>query len=201
MPGFSDDDLREAAAEAGISPAELRTALAEREGIVGTTALAKRGQSTPARLDGAVGLPPRDALAAVRASIERQSGFRGHLQGEAQADIVDDGHGLTWRVHSRTDEGGGALVQVEIDRSAGAGAQKLATAGLIGISGAVVAVGALFGALTLVLGGFAIAGIGGFVLMRNFVRMMQASRNAESIAAQALVEAEDRGAPRALPPH
>jgi hypothetical protein len=189
--GFSDDDLREAAAEAGISPAELRTALAEREGG-GTTAIAKRESSSPARLDGAIALPPVDAIAAVRGSIERQTGLGGHLQGDAQADIVDDGHGLTWRVHARTDEGGGALVRIEIDPSAGAGAQKLALGGVIGITTALVGLGWLFGALSLALGGLGVGVIGALVLTRNAVRLMKAGRQAEQVAAQALTEAEDR---------
>jgi hypothetical protein len=195
--GFNDDDLREAAAEAGISPAELRTALAERDGG-GTTALVKREQAVPARLDGAVALPPSDAIAAVRGSIERQTGLRGHMQGEAQADIVDDGHGLTWRVHGKSDEGGGALVRIEIDPSAGTGAQKLALGGVIGITTALVGIGALFGALTLVFGGVGVGLLGAVVLGRNALRLAKASRNAEAVAAQALVEAEERGSPKAI---
>lgn len=195
--GFSDDDLREAAAEAGISPAELRTALAERDQPP-TTAIAKRDASMPARLDGAVKLPPSDAITAVRGSIERQTGLHGHMQGDAQADIVDDGHGLTWRVHARSDEGGGALVRVEIDPSAGAGAQKLALGGVIGITTALVGIGWLFGALTLMLGGVGVGVIGALVLGRNAVRLMTAKRSAEAIAAQALVEAEDRASTKAI---
>jgi hypothetical protein len=195
--GFSDDDLREAAAEAGISPAELRTALAERDGG-GTKALARREQAVPARLDGAVALPPSDAIAAVRGSIERQTGLRGHMQGEAQADIVDDGSGLTWRVHGRSDEGGGALVRIEVDPSAGTGAQKLALGGVIGITTALVGIGALFGALTLVFGGVGVGVLGAIVLGRNALRLAKASRNAEAVAAQALVEAEERGSGKAI---
>lgn len=196
--GLNDEELRAAAAEAGISPAELRNALAEREGGGTTTALAKREGAVPARLDGAVALPPKDAIAAVRGSIERQTGLRGHMQGDAQADIVDDGRGLTWRVHAESDEGGGALVRVEIDPSAGSGAQKLALGGLIGITTALVGIGWLFGALTLALGGVGVGVIGAIVLGRNAIRLMQASRNAESVAAQALVEAEDRAAQKAI---
>src|SRR5690242_13321910 len=94
--GYSDEELRQAAAEAGISPQELRLALAERDGAVpakakGVASLVPRRESAVKHVESPLAMPPRDALGAVRGSIETQTGLRGHQQGDARADIVDDG--------------------------------------------------------------------------------------------------------------
>src|SRR5687767_2091892 len=108
--GYSDEELRQAAAEAGISPQELRIALAERDGAqLPATKGGRLGALVPRRsgnvkqVESPLAMPPRDALGAVRSSIETQTGLRGHQQGDGRADIVDDGTGLTYRIHSETD--------------------------------------------------------------------------------------------------
>ncbi len=209
MTGLSDEDIREAAAEAGISPAELREALSEQN-----TALAKpsAGQAVgiPASQRGSVvlnaraNLPqaPEDAVRSVRASIEAQVGERGHMQGAAEAGVYDETRGVIYRVRAEEDGRGGALVHVDIDAAPskgkrvllgvafGAGLTMLGLAGLLFGSWTVLALTAGLG----VLGGGAFTASG---------RSKKAIYNqAHAIASHALIEAEERtaGDPRALPP-
>jgi len=199
---YSEEELRQAAAEAGISPQELRLALAERDGRVPATTRGNgksltRRSSGVKQVESPIAMPPRDAIGAVRSSIERQTGLRGHMQGEARADIVDDGAGLNYRIHGDPDGAGGSLVRIEVDASTGRAAQALATTGVVGITATLVALGWLFGALTLILGGAGVGVLGALLIGRNAVRLMQATTRAQGTAAQALVEAEER---LALPP-
>lgn len=198
---LTDEELRQAAAEAGISPQELRVALAERQGTAlerqsKTTSLVgppTRGQSAT-YVEGQVGLPPREALGAVRQSIERQTGKRGHNQGEGEADIVDDDAGVTYRMRTSDDGAGGALVRVDIDPSSAKGNQALATTGVVGVTATLVALGWLFGATTLWLGGLGIGALGGFLMARSLLRLRRGTASAHAVAAHALMEAEDREA-------
>ncbi len=197
---LTEEELRQAAAEAGISPQELRVALAER----GETALAKppnitsllgpptRGQSVT-HVEGRVVLPPRDALGVVRQSIERQIGKRGHNQGEHEADIVDEDAGLTYRMRVADDGAGGALVRIDVDPSSGKGSQALATTGVVGVTATLVALGWLFGATTLWLGGLGIGVLGALLVARNVLKLRRGTASAHAVAAHALMEAEDRG--------
>lgn len=206
---LTEDELRQAAAEAGISPHELRLALAERHGGVPATSAPPSLMGPPQRgiavthVESRVGMPPRDALTAVRGSVERQTGKRGHAQGEAEFDIVDEDHGLTYRLRATEDGGGGALVRVDIDPSSGKGTQALATTGVVGITATLVALGWLFAASTLWLGGLGVGVLGVLLIGRSSLKLRGATRSAHAIAAQALMEAEDRVTidPRgALPP-
>jgi hypothetical protein len=200
--GFSEEELRQAAAEAGISPQELRVALAERDGTVApankrASAIVPRRASPVKQVESSLAMPPREAIGAVRSSIEKQTGLRGHQQGDGRADIVDDGAGLTYRILSETDGAGGSLVRVEVDSTTGRGAQALATTGVVGITATLIALGWLFGALTLVFGGAAVGVLGGLLIGRNALRLMHATNVAQGTAAQALLDAEER---LALPP-
>ena len=196
---LTDEELRQAAAEAGISPQELRIALAER----GSTAIDKPSRVTsllgpPTRglsathVEGRVGMPPRDALGAVRSSIERQIGKRGHNQGENEADIVDEDVGVTYRMRAADDGAGGALVRVDIDGSSSKGGQALQTTGVVGVTATLVALGWLFGATTLWLGGLGIGVLGGLLIFRNAFKLRRGTSSAHAVAAHALMEAEDR---------
>lgn len=198
---LSDEELRQAAAEAGISPQELRLALAERhgnlparpEGAKSVTGAPTRGVSTT-HAEGQLPLPPQQALDAVRRSIERQTGKRGHGQGEGEADIVDDDAGLTYRLRASSDGGEGALVRVDVDASSGKGTQALATTGVVGVTATLVALGWLFSATTLWLGGLGMGVLGGLLVFRSLIRLRQGAASAQAIAAHALMEAEDRAA-------
>ena len=209
MSELSDEELRAAAAEAGISPQELRHALVERDGgaldrpgSAAASVLGPPGRGISAtHAEGRVSLAPADATAAVRRSIERQVGAVGHRQGELEADVVDEKARLTYRIRSADDGTGGALVRVDVDPSASKGLATLnATAfGAIGLT--MLALGALFSATMLVGGGIGLMGLAAFVVFRTLSRLGRATQSARAIASHALMEAEDAAAsPRALRP-
>jgi len=195
MPeGLTDEQLREAANEAGITAHALRQALAERD----ESSLALLGPPGAGTTQGAVAMPPRDAMTAVRKSIERNAHRDGHAQGEDRYDIVDEDEGLTYRVTSRGESEGLALVRIDVDTSAGRGALALAAAGTAGIALSVVAVGWLFSWLTLTFVGVTLGVVGGLWIARNALALAHARRQGEAVAAQALAEAQavasgDRG--------
>lgn len=204
MANLTDDELRDAAAEAGISPQELRIALAERSGDLPATVDAgsavgalTRGTSS-GHVESRIAAPPQDALASVQSSLERQTGRGGHGQGDGSADIVDDDAGLTYKIRSTPDGAGGALVRVDIDTSAGKGVQSLAATGLAGVSLTMLALGMLF-STTLVFGGLGLGALGAAVVLRNFTKLRGAATRAQALASHALMEADDN-AQRALPP-
>lgn len=212
MAELSDQELREAAAEAGISPHELRHALAQRDGAD----LAQRGDADgagsvlgpPARgasaahVEGPVARPPAQALAAVRASIERQTGRTGHRQGEHEADLVDDDLGLTYRMRTQDDGAGGALVRIDVDPTAGKSFRNLALTGVGGVALAILGLGLLVGSTLLVLGGVSLGLLGGLWVGRRASQLGRGLASARAIASHALMEAEDEaGGQPALPPH
>lgn len=207
---LSDEDLREAAAEAGISPHELRSALAEREGTDlatidgagGLMGLPERGASAT-HVAGPIARPPAAALAAVRASIERQTGRTGHRQGELEADVVDDDLGLTYRMRSQDDGGGGALVRIDVDTTSGRSFRNLALAGVGGFTMTVVGLGLLMSSWLLMVGGLGLGVLGGLMVGRRAALLGSGLVNARAIAANALIEADDEAssaAQAALPP-
>ena len=209
MANLSDEELRQAAAEAGISPQELRVALAERQGVAlerppeATSVMGppQRGQSAT-HVEGRLLLEPQSAVDTVRASIERQTGKRGHNQGEKEADIVDEDAGVTYRLRATDDGAGGALVRVDIDPSSGKGTSALATTGVVGLTATLVALGWLFSATTLWLGGIGVGILGGLIIARNLMKLRRGTASAHAVAAHALLEAEDgpKSAPKALRP-
>lgn len=198
MAQLSDDDLRDAAAEAGISPHELRLALAEREGTDLATADGPASVMSPpergasaTHIAGPVARPPADALAAVRASIERQTGRSGHRQGEHEADIVDDDLGLTYRMRAQDDGAGGALVRIDIDPTAGRSFRNLALTGVGGITLAVVGLAMLLGSTLLMVGGLGLGVLGGLLVGRRAGQLGRGVVNARAIASSALMDADD----------
>lgn len=205
MANLTDEELKAAAAEAGISPQELRIALAERNGNLPATmdshsAVGALTRGTSAgHVESRIPSPPAQALAAVRASLERQTGRTGHGQGDGSADLVDDDAGLTYKVRTTPDGAGGALVRVDIDTSSGKGVQSLAATGIAGVSLTMLALGWLFGATTLVFGGLGLGALGAALILRNFAKLSRSAAHAQAVASQALMEAEDH-AQRALPP-
>lgn len=207
---LTEQELREAAAEAGISPEELRRALVQRSGgAPSTTALARvdRGSTEVSRYSAEtqLALPPDQALDAVRRAIARQVGNNGHRQGSGRADIVDDSAGVVYKVSSAGDGQGGALVKVEVD--AGAGRSNLALGGFIlgGFALGITAFGALLSSL-IMWGGISLGVLGAVALFFAGARLEGGRRRAEQVVAQALLEAEEApalgpgAAPRALPP-
>ncbi|MFO0636716.1 MAG: hypothetical protein U0168_28110 [Nannocystaceae bacterium] len=183
--GFTNEELRDAAAEAGISPAELRDALVRRD----PAAMATVG---PAQLETRIAAPPARALTLVRERIEHDTGLRGHHQGEDRFDIVDDRDGVTYDIRVRNDEAGGALVRVEVVGTSGALA--LAGGGLGGGAALMVLLGLIAGSTLLWLGGLGVAGIAVAFTLLQLGRVGRARRRAEGIAATALAAASE--APR-----
>ena len=206
-PGLSEQELREAAAEAGISPEELRRALVERNGPQATgKALVRRSDGAePAQYSAATRLdvPPEQALDVVRRAFAKQVGHTGHRQGPSRADIVDDSAGVVYKIHADGDGQGGALVKVDVD--AGAGRSNLALGGFIlgGFSLGITAFGALLAPL-IMWAGITLGVVGAAALFLAAARLSQGRKRAELIVAQALVEAEEApalsGPPRALRP-
>lgn len=213
MAELSDQELRDAAAEAGISPHELRHMLAQRDGrelvhqggdggppsVLGAPT---RGVSA-AHAEGRIARPPAHALAAVRASIERQTGRNGHRQGEHEADVVDDDLGLTYRVRTQDDGAGGALVRVDVDPTSGKASRTIALTGVVGVALVMLGLGLLLGSTMIVIAAIAVGGLGGLYVGRRAALLGRGLTSARAIAANALMEAEDEAgsAPQgALPP-
>lgn len=206
---LTEQELREAAAEAGISPEELRRALVQRNEPAGTTALARAarggGELTRYSAETRLDLPPERALDTVRRALGRQVGNNGHRQGSSRIDIVDDAAGLVYKVVAEGDGQGGSLVKVEVD--SGSARSSLALGGFIlgGFSLGITAFGALLSSLIMWIG-ISVGVLGAVALFLSAARMQAGRKRAELVVAQALVEAEETPAalpgepPRALPP-
>ena len=206
MAELTDQELRDAAAEAGISPNELRHELARRDGhdmdlpqtrsVMGAP---QRGMAV-AHAESRIKRPPRDALAAVRASIEKQTGKSGHNQGDSEADIVDEDAGLTYRIRSQDDGAGGALVRVDIDPTQGRGLAALRGVSVGGVTVALVGLAWLFSSTILWLGAAGVGALGAWLVFKSLAGGGIAARQARAIAAQALTDAEEGAIAGALPP-
>ncbi len=198
---LTEHELREAAAEAGISPEELRQALVQRSG--GSTAMARTPGAAVAGYSAQTqfSLPPDRAIEAVRAAIARQVGHRGHRQGNGAIDILDDRTGMLYRIQGESDGQGGALVHVASEKSG----SNLVLAGVMfaTVAVAVTILGMLVSSFLVWLGvGMMLAGGAGVFMARG--RSATVQRQGELVVAQALVDAEEGaalgGPPRALPP-
>lgn len=199
MPDLTDEELREAAEEAGISPGQLRQALAVRDGPTLPTQAqsmlpaAPRGESTR-HAEAQVGHPPEQAVLAVQRAIERDTGARGHRQGDDGVSIVDERAGMTFHVTAQP-EAGGSIVRVDIDGSAERGAAALT--GMLAGGTALVLVGLGWLLSTPV----ALAGVGlglwtGWHVTRRLASIGAKAERSRDVAARALVEADP---PKSLP--
>ncbi len=215
MTELSQHDVDEAAREAGISPAELRSALAEqaaartaggalvrRPSEAGLLPASPRGDSI-ANAESTLPLPPEQAVRAIKQHIESQIGSKGHMMGSKEADIYDERHGLIYRVQAESDGGGGSLVRIDIDPTPLRSRRTLriiglvASVGFLGLVGLVVP-GLVGWAILAAAGSLGVFGSAGLA-----VGSSQAARNGRYVASTALVEAE-HGSPiggmPALPP-
>lgn len=124
MSALSEQEIRDAAAEAGISPAELQAALIARGGEVPArlaqnfAILAPLPPGTELASEARLGEAPDRALLRMKNLVEQHVGARGHMQGKEIAEIVDEQRNLTYRLRAQSDGIGGALVRVEIDTQA-----------------------------------------------------------------------------------
>lgn len=205
MTGLSDEDIKEAAAEAGISPAELREALGENSKALvrapdrSVAVPGQPGVVLSARAN--IPQPPDDAVRNVRSAIESQIGQRGHMQGTAAGAIFDEERGVIYRVRGDEDGQGGALVAVDIDAAPSKGKRTLAKVGM-GATLAVLGMGSLLFGSWIALGVTAAIGVLGFGAIAAAGKGSQIGYDqAHAIASHALIEAEERApAPKALPP-
>lgn len=138
MTQLSDREIAEAAAEAGISPAELRSALAQQRGGLPAKLQEAQGMMTPnargqahAFEETRIVATPNAALAHLRTQLEHASGQKGHQQGEREADIVDSALGVVYRMRAESDGGQGSLVRVDIDASPAKARQTFTTLSLL----------------------------------------------------------------------
>ncbi|MCA9697310.1 MAG: hypothetical protein KC431_07280 [Myxococcales bacterium] len=201
MTELSPEEIEEAAREAGISPAELRYALAEQAGVgalaprVGSGLLppSPRGRSA-ANVEGGLPFAPDQAVRAVKHQLERSLGSKGHMQGGNDADIFDERGGIIYRIQSADDGGGGSLVRIDVDPTPLRGRRLLtgvalgATVGLFALAG--LTIPGLIG-WGLLAGGAALGVLGTGSLATMGVRAVPAQLADDR---QALVEAE-QGAP------
>jgi hypothetical protein len=201
---LTEQELRDAAAEAGISPEELRQALVQRSGGAPPGAIARAtGASVQAySAQTQLSLPPDQAAERVRSAIGKQVGHRGHRQGSGDIDILDDKTGMLYRIHTEADGQGGALVHVSTDRTGGTMALAGVMFGLASLG--VIAFGWLFSSLIFWLG-FGLLAAGGAGLFLANQRVASNHRQAQLVVSQALVDAEEAlpaasDPPRALRP-
>ncbi len=187
---LTEEELREAAAEAGISPEELRRAMAGQNGALVPTQSPDR-RPTVYNAENQLALPPEKAAETVRQAIERISGAKGHRQGVGKADIVDEQHGVTYRIVANKDGAGGSIVRVDVDPSAGAGTFALMAFLLGGVSLLALGIGVLFSLSMFLYGGLGVALVSGLALANNRRKMLAGRSYGEGVVAQAILEAEE----------
>lgn len=198
MTELSDREIEEAAAEAGISPAELRNALAEQQ--AGKGALVRRpGGVLPASPRGTsvahaeTGLPypPEQAVRAVKQQIEREIGSTGHMQGSTDADVYDEPAGIVYRIQAESDGAGGALVRIDVDPTPLRSRRTLTSMGLGASVGLFAIAGLIIPGLVgwaLIAGAVGLTALGATTLVAMRTR---AIKDAQAITARALIEAEN----------
>jgi hypothetical protein len=203
MSELSDRDIEDAAREAGISPAELRSALAQQANAgalvrqpTATLSSNSRGISV-AHAESALPYPAEQAVRSIKHQIEREIGSTGHMMGSTAADIYDEARGMIYRIHATSDGAGGSLVRVDVDstplrsRKTLTGMGLASTVGLFAISGLVIIPGLIGWAL--LAGALGLAALGATTMVATSNR---AIKDARATVAHALIEAEHQ----ALPP-
>lgn len=204
MSELDERDLREAAAEVGLSPRELETALAQRgsqlpvPGDTGSVVGKPTRGTSATHAEGRVAAPVGESVDLVRAAVETHVGGRGHRQGDAEADVVDEANRLTYRLRAVEDGSDGAIVRVDVDPSQRRASRALVTTGVIGVGATVALAGWIFGAPALLVAAGALLAASGFGWARSRANERQAIRSAFAVASRALSEAEIRR-PAALP--
>jgi|GEM_PF-1106726 len=205
MNQLSNREIEDAAREAGISPGELRSALAEQ---AAGGALATRGGRggrdgrgvlpastrgvTVAHAELNLPYPPEQAVRAVKKQIEREIGSGGHMMGSTEADIYDEPAGVIYRIQAEDDGGGGgAMVRVDVDPTPLRSRRTLTSMGLGASVGLFAIAGLIIPGLVgwaLIAGAIGLTALGGTTM---FAMRTRAIKDARAIIAQALVEAEN----------
>lgn len=197
MTDLSDAEIDEAAREAGISPAEMRSILADQASGGALAHRPRRGNLPPStrgvsidHSESSLPYPPEQAVRSVKRQIEREIGSTGHMMGSKEADIYDESSGVVYRIQAESDGAGGSLVRVDLDPTPLRARRTLAsmglgaTVGLFAVTGLVLpgllGIGLLMGAV-----GLTALGAATMVALRR-----RAMKDARAVTAQALVEAE-----------
>ncbi len=192
-------EIEEVAEEAGISPVELRRALAQEHSRLPRELRADQGSLLPPPEEGTsvhhveAVLPqsPVDAAAHVKRSIEEQIGVLGRLQRGTELVVIDERGGVVYRIRAKTDERGGALVRVDIDPGPSRGRLTLAAAALVAATTFFIGTAGLLSSLPFLMAGAAVAIFGGLAVAA-VGRMRRATyRDASARSARALLESED----------
>lgn len=202
MSELSDSEIEEAAREAGISPLELRAALAQQANagalvrVPSPTLPSNTRGISVANAESQLPYPPEQAVRSVKHQIEQEIGISGHMMGSTAADIYDEGRGMIYRIQAAADGAGGSLVRIDVDSTPLRSRKTLSGMGLAATVG-------LFA-----LSGFIIPGLVGWVLLAGAVGLTalgavtmtatsnRALKDARATVAHALIEAEHK----ALPP-
>jgi hypothetical protein len=199
MSQLSDREIEEAAREAGISPAELREALAQQAGGGalatrpghGVLPASPRG-TTVAHAESNLPYPAEQAVRAVKQQVERELGTTGHMMGSTEADIYDEASGLIYRIQAQGDGGGGAMVRIDVDPTPLRSRRTLTSMGLGASVGLFAVAGLIIPGLigwALIAGAVGLTALGATTMVALRTR---AIKDARAIMARALVEAESR---------
>lgn len=119
VSSLSDQELAQAAAEAGVSPEELKTALAQR---ASQQSVAEKAEQATTKTHGTVqahfATKPSHALALVHQVFNQQVHLSPTQSKDGQISYVHEKVGIAYRLSSQSDGTSmGALVRVEIDAS------------------------------------------------------------------------------------
>jgi hypothetical protein len=149
---LTERELEEAAAEAGISPTELKVALAKREGADAFNPERALDFSHPPELNNTyfeahVARYADQAAAAVCNEIESQTGKRGAPQGPGRHVVVDYEHNVSYLVRTAPVVGTTtSLVRIDLDPSLGRAGHTVGNALLGAIGGFMALTGLIAGA-------------------------------------------------------
>lgn len=119
MSSLSDKELAQAAAEAGISPGELKEALARRESGEVVEKEAKPGSTkTHGFVQARFATQPSQALSRAHRIFNQQVDYVATRSKDGQISYVNERMGFAYRLNSESDGTPmGALVRVDIDAS------------------------------------------------------------------------------------
>ncbi len=182
---LTPQELREAAAEVGLSPGELQAALATRD---------KDPQNALVRgtqVHGYLPAEPVKALTMLRDALERKSGRRGHAQGSGRFDIVDEHAGFTYKVTASSDGHGGAVVGIDLDTAQADGDVTLLKLAGAGLTFACAGLSILLGSwpLASLAAGLGMTAV--MLVLRLRLRLRRALQAAHDEAVAALVHTDD----------
>lgn len=199
MLQLSAPELAEAAKEAGISPVELRRALARRHSTLPAELRAAQGTLLPpppdvmsvTHVEAVLPEPPMEAARRIKRSIETQLGLMGRLEIGCDLTVPDDAHGVVYCITARSNEDAGALVRIDVDATPSRGRQTLAAAAVVAATTFFVGTAGLLSSGPFLAAGITAAVLGGLVVAGVGRTQRGTYRDARAIAARAILESEE----------